>query len=147
MPLAVLLLATMPSLAAVDDASTQLQKALDAIQAFRDREDPMEAIAKGRPADATRIQDRSMAAIERRQKETAQLLSNLKAVDHAALTESERLDAELIERDLSMDLEGHRFAGYLLVLGPLGGPQQSVPQMVEQMPLRERMICATISRA
>ena len=109
MPLAVLLLATMPSLAAVDDASAQLQKALDAIQAFRDREDPMEAIAKGRPADATRIQDRSMAAIERRQKETAQLLSNLKAVDHAALAESERLDAELIERDLSMDLEGHRF--------------------------------------
>ncbi|NBV64627.1 MAG: DUF885 family protein, partial [Planctomycetes bacterium] len=134
MPLAVLLLATMPCLAAADDASTQLQKALDAIQAFRDREDPMEAIAKGRPADATRIQDRSMAAIERRQKETAQLLSNLKAVDHAALAESERLDAELIERDLSMDLEGHRFAGYLLVLGPLGGPQQSVPQMVEQMP-------------
>jgi uncharacterized protein (DUF885 family) len=135
MPLAVLLLATMPCLAAADDASTQLQKALDAIQAFRDREDPMEAIAKGRPADATRIQDRSMAAIERRQKETAQLLAALKAVDRAALTESERLDTELIERELSMDLEGHRFAGYLLVLGPLGGPQQSVPQMVEQMPL------------
>ncbi|MFZ4697051.1 MAG: DUF885 domain-containing protein [Phycisphaerales bacterium] len=134
MPLAVLLLATMPCLAAADDASTQLQKALDAIQAFRDREDPMEAIAKGRPADATRIQDRSMAAIERRQKETAQLLAALKAVDRAALTESERLDTELIERELSMDLEGHRFAGYLLVLGPLGGPQQSVPQMVEQMP-------------
>jgi len=116
------------------NASQQLLKAFDAIQNFRDREDPMEAIARGRPADGTRIADRSLASIERHQVETAALLATLKAIDHTALNEREHLDAELIERDLAMELEGFGFGGHLLVVGPLGGPQQSVPQMTEQMP-------------
>jgi uncharacterized protein (DUF885 family) len=94
----------------------------------------MEAIARGRPADAGRIMDRSPEAIERRRRETAALLETLRRVDRAALPERDRLDADLVERELAMDLEGHRFGGHLLVLGPLGGPQQSVPQMNEQMP-------------
>ncbi len=111
-----------------------LQQAFDAIQAFRDREDPMEAISKGRPAEAGRIMDLSLAAIERRLEETKALLATLRAVDKGNLSERDRLDAELIERDLAMEIEGHGFGGHLLVLGPLGGPQQSVPQMNEQMP-------------
>jgi uncharacterized protein (DUF885 family) len=111
-----------------------LQQAFDAIQAFRDREDPMEAVSKGRPAEAGRIMDRSLAAIERRLAETKALLAMLRSVDRAGLSERDRLDAELIERDLAMEIEGHGFGGHLLVLGPLGGPQQSVPQMNEQMP-------------
>jgi hypothetical protein len=58
------------------------------------------------------------AAIAKEDLEAGQLIS------HASTTI--RLSARV--------LEGHRFAGYLLVLGPLGGPQQSVPQMVELMP-------------
>jgi uncharacterized protein (DUF885 family) len=111
-----------------------LQQAFDAIQAFRDREDPMEAISKGRPADAGRIMDRSLAAIERRLAETRALLATLRAVDKGSLSERDRLDAELIERDLAMEIEGHGFGGHLMILGPLQGPQQSVPQMNEQMP-------------
>ena len=115
-------------------APPSLQQAFDAIQAFRDREDPMEAISKGRPAEAGRIMDRSLAAIERRLEETKALLATLRAVDKGNLSERDRLDAELIERDLAMEIEGHGFGGHLLLLGPLGGPQQSVPQMNEQMP-------------
>jgi len=111
-----------------------LQQAFDAIQAFRDREDPMEAISRGRPADAGRIMDRSLAAIERRLAETKALLATLRAVDKGSLSERDRLDAELIERDLAMEIEGHGFGGHLMILGPLQGPQQSVPQMNEQMP-------------
>ena len=129
--LAVALLALAP---AQTPAPPTLQQAFDAIQAFRDREDPMEAIARGRPTDATRIMDRSLAAVERRLEETKALLATLRAVDKAALSERERLDAELIERDLAMEVEGHAYGGHLLPLGPLGGPQQSVPQMNEQMP-------------
>ncbi len=119
---------------AAPTASQQLLAVFDAIQAFRDHEDPMEAIARGRPAEATRIMDRSLAAIERRQQSSIDFLKQLRAIDHAALSERERLDAELIERDLAMGIEGHAFGGYTLVVGPLGGPQQSVPQMCEQMP-------------
>jgi uncharacterized protein (DUF885 family) len=115
-------------------APPTLQQALDQIQAFRDREDPMEAISRGRAAEAGRIMDRSLPAIERRLQETTRLLETLRSVERTALTERERLDAELIERDLALEIEGHRFGGHLLLLGPLGGPQQSVPQMNEQMP-------------
>ncbi len=115
-------------------ASRQLREALDQIQAFGDREDPMQAIQRGRPADAGRIRDESLAAAARRQQEAIRQLAMLRAIDHAALSESERLDAELVERDLAMGIEGFGFGGHLLVLGPLGGPQQSIPQMTEQMP-------------
>ncbi|MFM7808478.1 MAG: hypothetical protein ACKPEA_11220, partial [Planctomycetota bacterium] len=74
-------------------APPSLQQAFDAIQAFRDREDPMEAISKGRPADAGRIMDRSLAAIERRLTETKALLATLRAVDKGSLSERDRLDA------------------------------------------------------
>ena len=134
--LAVLLACALPTTA--DDgaptASARLRAALDAIQAFNDREDPVQAIQRGRPADAGRIRDESLAAIERRNEEAKRQLAMLRAIDHAALTETERLDAELIERDLQMGIEGFAFGGHLLVVGPLGGPQQWVPQMTEQMP-------------
>ena len=117
-----------------DSASSRLRGVLDEIQAFNDREDPVQAIQRGRPGDAGRIRDESAAAIERRNEAAKRQLAALQAIDHAALTETERLDAELIERDLAMGIEGFRFGGHLLVLGPLGGPQQSIPQMSEQMP-------------
>ena len=39
-----------------------------------------------------------------------------------------------MERDIALGIEGFGFGGYLMRLGPLGGPQQSIPQMAEQMP-------------
>ena len=117
-----------------DSASARLQRALDAIQAFNDAEDPVQAISKGRPADTGRIMDRSLAACDRRNDMATRQLADLRAIDHAALNERDRLDAALIERDLELGIEGHRYGGHLLVLGPLGGPQQEVPQMTEQMP-------------
>ena len=117
-----------------DSASRQLRETLDAIQAYADHEDPMQAIQHGRPAEAGRIRDDSLAASRRRNEEANRQLAALRAIDHAALSESERLDAELIERDLAMGVDGFAFGGHLLVVGPLGGPQQSIPQMTEQMP-------------
>jgi uncharacterized protein (DUF885 family) len=115
-------------------ASAALRQAFDAIQAFRDREDPMEAIANGRPADAFRISDHSMAAIARRKKETVALRDALRAVPREGLSDTERLDLDLVLRDLSLSVEGQNFPDHFLVIGPLGGPQQSIPQMAERMP-------------
>jgi uncharacterized protein (DUF885 family) len=116
------------------DATARLQRALDAIQAFNDSEDPMQAIRMGRAADAGRIMDRSIAACDRRNEAARRQLAELRSIDHAALDERGRLDAALIERDLELGIEGYRYGGHLLVLGPLGGPQQEIPQMTEQMP-------------
>ncbi len=114
--------------------SAVLREAFDAIQTFKDREDPMEAIANGRPGDAFRISDHSAAAIARREKETAALLKALQTVSRQGLSESEALDLDLVIRDLSMDVRAQKFLGHLLVIGPLGGPQQSIAQMCDRMP-------------
>ena len=114
--------------------SAILREAFDAIQTFRDREDPMEAIANGRPGDAFRISDHSAAAIARREKETLGLLKALQTVPREGLSDSELLDLNLVIRDLSLDVQAQKFLGHLLVIGPLGGPQQSIAQMCDRMP-------------
>ncbi|RLS45307.1 MAG: DUF885 domain-containing protein, partial [Planctomycetota bacterium] len=114
--------------------SAILREAFDAIQTFRDREDPMEAIANGRPGDAFRISDHSAAAIARRDKETIGLLKALQSVQRDGLSDAETLDLDLVIRDLSLDIQAQKFLGHLLVIGPLGGPQQSIAQMCDRMP-------------
>ena len=114
--------------------SAVLREAFDAIQTFRDREDPMEAIANGRPGDAFRISDHSAAAIARRDKETIGLLKALQSVPREGLSDAETLDLDLVIRDLSLDVQAQKFLGHLLVIGPLGGPQQSIAQMCDRMP-------------
>ena len=114
--------------------SAILREAFDAIQTFRDREDPMEAIANGRPGDAFRISDHSAAAIARRDKETIGLLKALQSVPRDGLSDAETLDLDLVIRDLSLDVQAQKFLGHLLVIGPLGGPQQSIAQMCDRMP-------------
>ena len=114
--------------------SAILREAFDAIQTFRDREDPMEAIANGRPGDAFRMSDHSAAAIARRDKETIGLLKALQSVPREGLSDAETLDLDLVIRDLSLDVQAQKFLGHLLVIGPLGGPQQSIAQMCDRMP-------------
>ena len=114
--------------------SAILREAFDAIQTFRDREDPMEAIANGRPGDAFRISDHGAAAIARRDKETIGLLKALQSVPREGLSDAETLDLDLVIRDLSLDVQAQKFLGHLLVIGPLGGPQQSIAQMCDRMP-------------
>jgi uncharacterized protein (DUF885 family) len=96
--------------------SAVLREAFDAIQTFRDREDPMEAIANGRPGDAFRISDHSAAAIARRDKETIGLLKALQTVPREGLSDSELLDLDLVIRDLSLDVQAQKFLGHLLVI-------------------------------
>ena len=115
-------------------SSEELREAFDAVQTFRDREDPMEAIANGRPGDAFRISDHSVGAIARRAKETIGLLKALQSVPREGLSESESLDLDLVIRDLSLDVQAQKFLGHLIVIGPLGGPQQSIAQMCDRMP-------------
>ena len=94
----------------------------------------MEAIANGRPGDAFRISDHSAAAIARRDKETIGLLKALQSVPREGLSDAETLDLDLVIRDLSWDVQAQKFLGHLLVIGPLGGPQQSIAQMCDRMP-------------
>jgi uncharacterized protein (DUF885 family) len=117
------------------DAAARLRACFDAIQTFRDAEFPMDALANGRPCDPATIADLSLGGFERRHRRTLELLTELEAVDLASLDERDRLDAEVVRRDLAMEVSGHRFGGFLLLLGPLGGPQQSVPQMTDRVPM------------
>ena len=94
----------------------------------------MEAIANGRAGDAFRISDHSAAAIARRDKETIGLLKALQSVPREGLSDAETLDLDLVIRDLSLDAQAQKFLGHLLVIGPLGGPQQSIAQMCDRMP-------------
>ena len=127
-------IAPVPAPTSAPTNSAILREAFDAIQTFRDREDPMEAIANGRPGDAFRISDHSAAAIARRDKETIGLLKALQSVPREGLSDAETLDLDLVIRDLSLDVQAQKFLGHLLVIGPLGGPQQSIAQMCDRMP-------------
>ena len=67
--------------------------------------------------------DNSLAAVERRRKETRELLRRAYAIDQDALAADERLNHELFRRMLQDDVDQYRFDGQLLPFSQRGGVQ------------------------
>jgi uncharacterized protein (DUF885 family) len=96
---------------------------LDEVWEWELREDPVRASSMGDRRYNDEWPDRSIEAIERRHEERQQFLDRLLAIDAAALTEQDRLNYDLFQRQLRNDIDAHRFRSWLMPVHHRGGVQ------------------------
>ncbi len=121
------------SAALANSAAEQLQQLFDDQFQWRLAEFPEFAMSLGDYGNADKISDTSLAAIERRHHDTIKFLDRLHTINKAELDETDRINYELFELQLSDSITGHRFRMWLAPVGGRFGPHQSIPQMHERV--------------
>jgi len=98
------------------------------------RESPEFATDLGYPGLDDRWTDMSEAAIARRQSETDWPFDVIKTIKRDALSAADQLNYDLFRRDVELGLEDNKYPGEFLAVNQLGGIQQTIPQVINQMP-------------
>jgi uncharacterized protein (DUF885 family) len=114
--------------------SARLHQLFDLAYEYNMNTYPEWATWEGYPGQNGRWTDNSIEAIERRHRDLQWQMDVLKSVDRSSLSESERVNYDLYRKGIEDDIAGHRFPGHLQQINQLGGPQQSIPQMLSMMP-------------
>ena len=97
-------------------------------------ESPETATYVGFPGQNGRWTDLSPAAIARRKQDAAEPLRVLRSIERSRLNTADRLNYDLLRRDLDLQLEGARFPEEYLPVGPLSGAQQDLARIVNLSP-------------
>ncbi len=97
------------------------------------RESPTWASSRGDYRFNDQLRDESPEAYERRRAEMRDRLSRLGALDQSTFTEEDRLDADLLAYELTLDLEGARFRPEQMPVDALWGVQVSLPQLADSL--------------
>ncbi len=105
------------------DATTDFHALLDEAWEYRMQSFPLFASNLGDRRYNKRWTDRSLDAIEARHERTREFLERLYAIDRGALSDSDRINHELFRRELTEDIDFHRFRGYLMPFSHRGGVQ------------------------
>ena len=133
------------------DAGQALAALLEEHHRWSNFEFPESAILRGEPTAEDRVTEVGIAANGRRAGQMRTFLEELHAIDRSRLPAAARLDYDLFERTLTESLESWERKLWMMPVGPLEGPQQSIPQMAERVPFRtadhyrnyvKRLICA-----
>jgi prolyl oligopeptidase len=111
------------SAATIADATSDFELLLDEHWEWGLASSPVFASTLGDRRYNDRWSDQSLAAIERRHKETQEFLRRAYAIDRAQLSASDQLNYELFRRQLQDDVDVHQFRGYLLPFFHRGGVQ------------------------
>jgi len=98
------------------------------------KENPIFATFIGDLRYNDQLGDFSLASVKRNQQHDLETLKKLEAIDRSGLSESDKLNYGLYLADTKLNVEGHRFPGYLMPVNQLGGIQQSVPDAVRDLP-------------
>jgi len=98
------------------------------------KENPIFATFIGDLRYNDQLGDFSLASVKRNQQHDLETLKKLEAIDRSGLSESDKLNYDLYLADTKLNVEGHRFPGYLMPVNQLGGIQQSVPDAVRDLP-------------
>lgn len=105
--------------------SKKLQRFLEAEWEWLMKEHPTWASYLGDRRYNGRWEDASLAAIERRHKHTVETLKRLRAIGRAGLPPADRLNYDLFEDQLKLQIEEHSFRWYLIPLNQRDGIQTS----------------------
>ena len=97
-------------------------------------ESPEFATDLGYPGLDDRWTDMSEAAIAERKSETIWPLDILNGIKREALSAADQLNYDLFRRNLELALEDNKYPGELLAVNQLGGVQQTIPDVIDQMP-------------
>jgi uncharacterized protein (DUF885 family) len=98
------------------------------------RESPEFATDLGIPGEDGRWTDMSEAAIAQRKPEAQWPLNVVKTINRAALSPADQLNYDLFRYDAETGAANSKFPGEYLVVDQLGGVQQTIPQVITQMP-------------
>ena len=98
------------------------------------QESPEFATDLGYPGLDDRWTDMSEAAIAQRKSESAWPLGVIKTIRRDALSPADQLNYDLFRRGAELGVEGNQYPGELLAINQLGGVQQTVAQVVDEMP-------------
>jgi len=90
---------------------------------WRLQSDPVLASSLGDRRWNQEWEDISIAAIERRHQEARDFLRRLRLINSGALTDSDRLNHELLRRELENEVDGQQFKSYLMPISQRGGVQ------------------------
>lgn len=116
-----------------NSAAERLHALFEERAAWQLEQFPERAMSQGDYSNAHRITDNSLAAIKRRYQDTAGHLEQLSEIDFDALDESDRVNYELFELDLTRSIEGHAHRSFLAPVSGRGGPHQRIAQMAERV--------------
>jgi uncharacterized protein (DUF885 family) len=97
------------------------------------REWPEAAMSRGDYRYADKLSDNSLAAIERRHAARLDFLNRVREIDRSALSDDDRLNADLFVWLLDEAITDHRFRTYLMPIGARDGIHQEIPQMAERV--------------
>lgn len=114
--------------------AAEFSRIAEEYQHWRDYAFPESALQQGRPTDATRITDQSLQGIEARHAQVEAFVARLSKLNPSDLPPKERLEYQLLLRDLKEGIEGHQFRAFLMPVSGRSGPQQDVIQMAQNMP-------------
>jgi uncharacterized protein (DUF885 family) len=132
--IAAVLLAVLAIPAAAQEAqglseSETLRLLLEEEWEFRLRENPGFATYIGDRRYDDRWTDLSEAAIERRREAQRGFLARIRAIDPSQLSADERLNHQLMLRDLETEVAGFRFPSELIPIHQMGGVHQVLPEL------------------
>jgi uncharacterized protein (DUF885 family) len=111
-----------------------LRALMDEYWEWRLREYPEGATWLGDHRYNDRLTDLSRAAIDSRRAFERQMLAKVRKIGLSKLTGQDALSQALLEWDLALAVEGHKFPSETLILDQLDGPQLSLPQLTQVIP-------------
>ncbi len=112
----------------------KLGKFLDEQWKYSMTESPEFATYVGYPGQNDRWTDYSLEAIARRKNEKSCELSAITRIPRASLTGEDRINFDLVKRDIELSIEGDKFGDDYLVLDHLDGLHMEVADLLQAMP-------------
>lgn len=130
-----LLLAIILSTATLASPSESLEKLLDDVWQWRMQEWPQYATRSGDHRYNDRLAKVSLTDAERAAKENEAFLTRLRAIDAASLSKTERLERDLLERDLADSIADFNAGLHLLPINNRSGFHIEFPELPDWSPL------------
>lgn len=121
------------SASTVDARVANLHKLLDAQWEYNLRNSPEFASILGDKRYNDRLSDFSQAAIDRDNAQTKIFLREFEAVDAAGFPEQERLNRDLMVRNLRESVEGQRFKDWEMPVNQMNGLHIDLPQLITSL--------------
>ncbi|HEY0590886.1 MAG TPA: DUF885 domain-containing protein [Thermoanaerobaculia bacterium] len=105
---------------------------------WRLREFPTYATYVGDRRFNHRLEEMSLAAIERRKRERRALLDRALRIDRGTLPEGDRLNYDLIVGELQLEIDGQRFPSELMPVNQMSGVHQELAELALFAPRTKR---------
>ncbi len=121
--------------AAESDAAARLHELFAREWEMRLRENPLFATSVGRHEYDHLLPSRSKADLERRVALWQSMLDELAAIDHTALSDSDRVSAAIFRRQLEDRVLDFRFGGYRMPINADSGFHVGFARLPEEVPL------------